>query len=80
MSILWSVPSSYIICKKILTLVSLVFVGCITIFIHLCWKNTFVTIIAGIISITLFMIAIDAITPEDAGRKIDNYMEQINLK
>lgn len=80
LSILWSIPSSNIVCKKICTIVSLALVGCTAIFIHLYWRNTLVTIIGGLISVCLFMVAIDAMTPEEAGRKINDSIEQIKPK
>lgn len=77
LSILWSTPSSSIVCKKICILVSLALVGCTPMFIHLYWRNRTVTIIGAVTSFVLFMVALDAMTPEEAGRKINDSIEQI---
>jgi hypothetical protein len=78
--VLWSIPSSYIVCKKALTLISLALAGCSIIFIHLYWRTTIVTIIGSLIAISLFMVAIDAMTPEEVGHKINDGIEQISTK
>lgn len=80
LSVLWTIPSENIVCKKTLTIFSLALVGCTTVFIHLFWRNIIVTFIGGLISICLFMVAIDAITPEEAGHKINDSVEQIRTK
>ena len=59
LSILWSLPST---------------------FIHLCWENVLVTIIGWITSICLFLIAVGVMTPEEAGQKITDTIEQIHSK
>lgn len=80
LSILWVIPSTNEICKKIFTILSLALAGCTTIFIHLYWRNIVATIIGGIISVCLFMVAIDAMTPKEAGQTISNSIEQIQQK
>ena len=78
--ILWSISSDNIVCKKIFTIIDLALGGCTTIFIHLYWRNITTTIIGGVVSTCLFLVAVDAITPKDAGQTIKNSIEQIQLK
>lgn len=76
--LLWSLPVHHIICRKIFTIINFALFGATTIFLHLYWRNYFVTCIGAIIGICLFGISIDAITPQEAAQTVNDRLEQFD--
>lgn len=72
---LWNMPKEYVVYRKILELISFIFIGCVAIFVHLCWKNFVVTSLSVLFAVFSFLIALDAISPERAAKEIGDRIE-----
>ncbi len=77
--VLFCLPKESVILIKILTVICFVLAGITVIFTHLYWRNTMATIIAGLVSIGLYLVAIEVISPAEAGLNVKDKIESINL-
>lgn len=78
--LLWIIPATMVIMNKILIILSLASICGVVIAIHLYWEETFVTFIGLAFFVCLFLISIGAITPEEAGERINDSIETIYVK
>ena len=76
-SALWIIPYEHVNIRKVLILLSILFLGCCVVCVHLIWRSRMVTAISFLIVFCLFLVSIDAITPADAANRI---MEKIISK
>ena len=77
--VLFCLPKEDMIVTKILTVICFVLAGISVIFSHLYWRNTIATIIAGAVSIGLYLVAIEVISPAEAGINVKDKIENISL-
>ena len=76
--VLFCLPKEYIIVTKILTIICFMLAGVSVIFTHLYWRNTTATIIAGAVFFLLYLVAIEVISPAEAGLNVKDKIENIS--
>lgn len=76
--VLFCLPKEYIIVTKILTIICFMLAGVSVILTHLYWRNTTATIIAGAVFFLLYLVAIEVISPAEAGLNVKDKIENIS--
>lgn len=76
--LLFCLPKEHIIMTKILTIICFMLAGVSVIFTHLYWRNTTATIIAGAVFFLLYLVAIEVISPAEAGLNVKDKIENIS--
>lgn len=76
--VLFCLPKEHIIMTKILTIICFMLAGVSVIFTHLYWRNTTATIIAGAVFFLLYLVAIEVISPAEAGLNVKDKIENIS--
>lgn len=73
--ILWNIPSDYIICYKILMLLSIALAVLSVVLVHAKYKNYALSFIAIIGVLILYLIAANIYTPEEVAKKIERHVD-----
>ncbi|MBR5327101.1 MAG: hypothetical protein IKV31_01030 [Paludibacteraceae bacterium] len=76
--VLFCLPKEHIIMTKVLTIICFMLAGLSVIFTHLYWRNTTATIIAGAVFFLLYLVAIEVISPAEAGLNVKDKIENIS--
>lgn len=76
--VLFCLPKEHIIMTKILTIMCFMLAGVSVIFTHLYWRNTTTTIIAGAVFFLIYLVAIEVISPAEAGLNVKDKIENMS--
>lgn len=76
--VLFCLPKEHIIMTKILTIICFMLAGVSVIFTHLYWRNTTTTIIAGAVFFLIYLVAIEVISPAEAGLNVKDKIENMS--
>lgn len=76
--VLFCLPKEHVIMTKVLTIICFMLAGVSVIFTHLYWRNTTATIIAGAVFFGLYLVAIEVISPAEAGLNVKDKIENIS--
>lgn len=76
--VLFCLPKEHIIMTKILTIICFMLAGVSVIFTHLYWRNTTATILAGAVSFLIYLVAIEVISPAEAGLNVKDKIENMS--
>lgn len=76
--VLFCLPKEHIIMTKILTIICFMLAGVSLILTHLYWRNTTTTIIAGSVFFLIYLVAIEVISPAEAGLNVKDKIENMS--
>lgn len=78
--VLFCLPPKHELIINVLKILSFPFAGITILFTHLYWRNITATVIAGLVSMCFYLVSIGTMSPEEAGLKINQKIENISIK